>query len=189
MTTVRERDEKLVKILEETMKLYRTAIKMEVEPQERLILQYIQGMSEKHEELRCVYEACSDVLEAYPDRMPHDNTLLEEAKDRLKHPYTSIFPQTPFDEEMLVYKMFDFLIQEQYNSIPFDDFDKYQRFFIERVYSGLHKTLIDNPNFKGDNPYYKRHYHNMTHSKKTWLKILDEDFTNCIEYFKEEVEV
>ena len=188
MTNIKERDEIMVKILEETMKLYRTALKMEEEIKERLILQYIQGMSEKHEELRCVYLVCTDVLEAYPDRMPHDNTLLEEAKDRLKHPYTDVFPKTAFDEDMLVYKMFDVLIQDEYNKIPFDDFDRFQRFFIENVFSSLHKTLIDNPNFKGERPYYKRHYHDMTASKKTWLKLLDKEFMNCLSYFKEEVE-
>lgn len=188
MTDFRERDEKMVEILEETMKLYRTALTIGEETQERIILQYIQGVSAKHEELLPVHQVCTDVLNAYPERMPHDNTLIEEAKDRLDKTYARIFPQTRFDEDMLVFQMFDVLIQEQYNSIPFDEFDRFQRFFIENVFSGLHKTLIDNKNFKGDRPYYKSHYHSMTASKKTWLELLDKDFKNCLRYFKEEDE-
>lgn len=187
MATAREREENLVKAMEETKKLYRKAIEMDNEKKERFILQYIQGITEKHPELNCIHKVCKGVLERYPDRMPKDNTLLEEAMSTLNPPYLSIFPQTSFDEDILVYKVVDVLIKEIYDSIPRHDFDRHERFIIEKLWNGVHKMLVDNPNFKGANPYYKRHYFNMVQSKKTWLKILDEDFNTYIDYFKEEV--
>jgi hypothetical protein len=187
-STAKQRDEKLIEVLEKTKKLYRMAIEMDFEKQQRLILEYIQGLVKPHPDLACIGEACQKTLEEYPKGMPHDSTLIIEARKLVKHPYSSLFPSTSFDEDILIYKMYDYLIKDLFDTIPKEEFNRHEQFVIEKLWRGVHCTLVDNPNFKGDNPYYKRHYSDMRYSKKQWLKLLDEDFNGYIEYFKEEEE-
>ncbi|PLS19307.1 hypothetical protein CVD28_02525 [Bacillus sp. M6-12] len=186
--TTLERDKKIIESLTLVMKLYRGAIEIKYENQERLILQYIQSVTSHHPELVCIEKACQRILEQYPKGMPHDSTLLDEAMKLVNHPYRRVFPDTLFDQDVLIYKMYDHLIKDEFDKIPREGLSKVENFMIDRLWNGVHSTLVENRNFQGDNPYYKRNYRDMQYSKKTWLKILDEDFNNLIDYFNEPIE-
>lgn len=186
--TVKERDLKLVETFKKTMNLYRKAIEMEFDTQQRLIIQYVQSLVISNKELECIHLACEKVLMEFDKEMPHDSTMIDEVKKLLKPPYDSVFPKTFFDEDVLVYKMFDCLIKELFDAIPIDEFNRQEQYIVKRLWKAVHCTLVDNPNFKGENPYYQRHYRDMMQSKKLWLELLDNDFNVYIEYFSEDVE-
>jgi hypothetical protein len=185
-TATLEKDQKIVEVLEKTMKLYRLAIEMDYEEQQRLILKYLRIVGSIHKELVCVKEACDMVLEKYPKGMPHDSTLIQEAMKLVKQPYRQIFPQTSFDEEMIIYKIYDLEIKELFDSIPINELEREEQVILKNLWRSVHNTLVENPNFKGENPYYKRNYHEMERAKKLWLELLDNDFNAFIEYFQEE---
>lgn len=180
-----ERDQKIVSVLQQVMALYRCVLEMKYEEQQRCILQYILNVSNKHKELTPLKEVCEKVLQDYPEGMPHDSTLILEAKQLAGYPYSSVFPNHVFDEDMLLYKMFDVRIKSLFDTIPQEGMDRPEQLILERLWHVIHNTLVKNPNFKGSNPYYKRNYHEMGRAKKLWLELLDDDYKSYICYFQE----
>lgn len=184
-TKTAERDKKIVEVLQNVMKLYRHAMEMDYEDQQRFILQYYQSLSNKYE-LSCIKEVCETLLRQYPQGLPHDSSLVKEAMKMVQPTYREIFPQDCFEEDMIIYKMFDTLIKDLFDTLPWNEMKKVEKVMVENLWRSVHNTLVDNPNFKGENPYYKRNYHEMERDKKLWLELLDKDFNTCIEYFQEE---
>lgn len=90
-TSAIERDKKIVEVLEKTMKLYRKAIEMDWESQQRLIMDYFILLAETKPEIACVKEACQTILTKYPEGIPHDSDLFTETKELLPHLYNKSF--------------------------------------------------------------------------------------------------
>lgn len=178
-----ERDLKLVEALKNIMGLYNNAIIMDIEKKQRLILHYLIFATKQHEELKSVTEACEKTDKNYPKGFPHDSTLLQEAMNLVNISYKEVFPVTSFDEDMIVYKICDMLIKEVFDSIPLEEFKKNEQLIINNLWEIVHCTLVDNPNFKGTNPHYKRNYYDMSKAKDLWVEILDDRFLNYIDFF------
>lgn len=159
MTTANiHKGKEIADILRLVMKLYRQALEMGLEEQERMILNQLIAVSKDKEEYASVFHACQSVLSDFPEGLPHDSTLIDEAKKRTDVAFRSIFPIDSFDRDMLIYKWFDATIQKLFSKITSFELERVDERIIERLQRSIHNTLVDNPNFKGANPYYKRNY-------------------------------
>jgi hypothetical protein len=187
-TQVEEKNKLISEALRQVMKMYRKALDMKWKDRERLILVYFKGMGEKHEELSPFKQACESVLDRWKEGShPHDSTLIEEVSKIVKSPYNQLLPKDDFDEDMLVYKWIDLVIADLFNKIRSFGLDKRESSIVDRLWSSVHNTLVENPNFKGSSPYYKRSNNRTDYdrAKVLWLELMDHDFNSYIEYFEE----
>lgn len=182
----REVDLLIVEVLKNVKNIVKNTIELEHEDQQRFILQYIQSLCKDKEEVACIPKVCAELLEQYPTGMPHDSTLIDEAKKRVGYPLSKVFPQTLFDEDVLMYKMAMVLVNQAFETIPKETLNRGDQVAVENLERLARNTLVDNPNFKGDNSYYKRHYYEMERAKKGWIEFIEEEFTNWIGYFQQE---
>jgi hypothetical protein len=159
---------------------------MNTEKKERFLLEFVCAV-ENDDKYSPERIACEKVLKEYPDRVPHDSTLIDEVKNRLDNQmkFCSIYPTDRFSLDMFIFKWFDYMIKEKFDEIKDIKLDRYEKHIIDSLFRLSHNTLVNNPNFKGENPYYKRNYYDMFHSKKLWLELLDKDYDSYIEYFSE----
>jgi hypothetical protein len=183
---IKSQDKKIVKILRSVMIIYRYALELEFEKQERIILERIAKVCKDLEEFSSVFNACEGVLMDYPTSLPHDSTLIDEARKRVPKEFLTIFPEDTFDRNMLIYGWFDSIIKNYFSKIDVDQLKPSEKFIIERLQRSVHNTLVENPNFKGKYPYYKKNYHEYGRSVKLSLELLDKDFDSYIKFFQVE---
>lgn len=185
-TTVKTTTDKF-KLIAETlngvMKMYRRAIEMDLEDRERIILMMISSMASKFEDTTCIVTACNEVTERWKEGMPHDSTLIDEVRKRLRFPYTKVLPQDAFDRDMITYKLVALEIQSRFKPLYELELERVDLHIIKELWRRVNNMLVENPNFKGDFPYYKRHPMDFERSKALSLELLDEDFKNYIDYF------
>ncbi|WPS85628.1 hypothetical protein SMD22_00785 (plasmid) [Brevibacillus halotolerans] len=186
MATVTTNQGNIAEILRRVMKLYRYVLEMGLEEKERLILRKISEASKNIESFWDIHDACQSVLIEYPTGLPHENTLIEEASKRMTIPSREIMPNHPFDKDMLVYKWMDTTIERLFSKIDRTYMDRVDQNIIEKLQRIVHNTLVDNPNFKGAIPYYKKNYSEYDRAKKLWLELLDNEFEGFIRYFEDE---
>lgn len=186
VATINETMDKFILIadtLKDVKKMYRRAIEMDLETQERIILMLISSMASKIEGLNCIVEACNEVTERWKEGMPHDSTLIDEVRKRLKLPYAKVLPQDKFDRDMIVYKVIALEIESQFKPLYELELERVDLHIVKELWRRVNNMLVENPNFKGDSPYYKRHPYDHERSKSLTLELLDKDFTDYIAYF------
>ncbi|WCK57394.1 hypothetical protein PP175_25340 (plasmid) [Aneurinibacillus sp. Ricciae_BoGa-3] len=186
METAMEKDKTIANTLKKVMNMYQNTLNMGLEDQERLILTYFQLTGEKHEDLAPLKEACMQVLNQWKTGMPHDSTLIDEVKKYLKPPFIRVLPKDRFDRDMLVYKLSDALIKDVFAGLKTLELDKQDKHILAGLWHCVHNTLVANPNFKGENSYYKRNYSEYWRAKELSLELLDNDFVSYIAYFEED---
>lgn len=192
MTTINEQDyQNIAKVLEDIKGIYRSAIEIGYEQQERLVLEiiieYVKIVDKEGDTLSCIQEVCEIVLNEYPKgKFPHDSTLIEEAKSRLSLPYKRVFPEDNFSKDMMTNKLYNAVIEDRFKQIKDLPANESDRYILKKLWTAVNNSLIENPNFKGEVPYYKRHPLDYSHSKKLTLELLDKDFDSYISYFKGE---
>lgn len=181
--------ETVVETLKQIMELYHKAMEMSIEDKERLILKHMIVVVEKsNEDLSCIKKACERVLNHWQEGFyPHDSTLIDEVLKLVDFPYTLLFPRDDFDKDMVVYRLINSVIQSKIENLRQLNLDKLDQSMIEQLWRSVNNTLVNNPNFKGKIPYYKRNYTDYCNAKKLWLELLDRDFEEYIEYFQEQV--
>ncbi|HHT7008536.1 TPA: hypothetical protein ACTZ3A_001075 [Bacillus cereus] len=182
-----EDDELIIEVLKEVKVLYTKVLNMKISDIEVFILKYISLLCKSKPELVELKEVCDRLINQYPEGYVYiDESLLDKAKESVKFEYRSFFPSGCFDAEMVVFYLYNSHIKLKFDKIRDLDVKKVDRFILDKLERHIQNTLVDNPNFKGDNPYYKRHYRELDRSKKISLKCLDSDFDAYIEYFSEE---
>ncbi|MFF2532364.1 hypothetical protein ACFVS2_25980 [Brevibacillus sp. NPDC058079] len=168
------------------MRLYRYILEIGLEEQERLLLKKISEVSKNIEAFQDIYEACQGVLIEFPTGLPGDCTLIEEASKRMTVQSRAIMPKHPFEKDMLVYGWMDRTIEELFSKIDRTHLNQNELIILKNLQIGVHKRLVDNPNFKGKEPYYKRCYNEFVKAKVLWLDLLDKDFQSTIDFFEDE---
>lgn len=182
-----EDDKLIVEVLKEVKELYTIVLKKKISDIEVFILKYISLLCKSKPELLEVKEVCDSLLEQYPEGCVYiDESLFDKAKESLKPEFRSFFPSGCFEAEMVVFYIYNAYIKDAFDEIRYLDIKRVDRFILDKLERHIKNTLVDDPNFKGDNPYYKRHYRELDRSKKISLKCLDSDFDAYIEYFSEE---
>lgn len=184
--TTEEQYQEIAAMLKKIKTAYRAAITIDWKKKQRFILQYLKGYASLHQALKPLQKVCGQLLEEYPEgEFPHDNTLLDEARKRLKYPFTKAIPDSHFDEDMIVYKVSHVIIKEEiFNKLDEIPLGKSDQLIIDRLKHMILHTFVEGVNIKGENPYYKRHYNQFIKSQKLTLELLDEEFDNYIEYFQ-----
>lgn len=181
--------EEIVSILKEINTTCQNVLKMDWIAKERMVLNVlIITANEKILSSLKVKVACEEVLSLYPKgTYPHDQTLLDEVRDRLEtveeKQYLTI---DSFTMEVMTFKIMGIAVAESFSKLEGFELPQNEQYIIEvlkKSVDGIYKT---NPNFLGDNPYYKRHHNELQHSKKLWVELLDKDFSNFIHYFSGE---
>ncbi|WP_242306241.1 hypothetical protein [Bacillus cereus group sp. BfR-BA-01317] len=182
-----EDDKLIVEVLKEVKELYTIVLKKKISDIEVFILKYISLLCKSKPELLELKEVCDSLVERYPEGCVYiDESLFDKAKESLKPEFRSFFPSGCFEAEMVVFYMYNAYIKDAFDEIRDLDIKKVDRFILDKLERHTKNTLVDDPNFKGDNPYYKRHYNELSWSKKLSLEFLDGDFNAYIEYFAEE---
>ena len=182
---VDKRYEQIATTLREVKSMYRKAIEMPLEDQERIVLLLIKSMTAKLEILNIV-DVIDMVLEQWSEGTPHDATLIDEVRKNLKPPYTKVLPNDHFDREMLVNKILWLEIESQFKPLLDLNLEKHEQNIVEELMRRTRNTLVDNPNFKGESPYYKRNPIEYCRSKPLWIELLDNDLDGYIDYFMDE---
>lgn len=173
--------------LEHIQELYQKILKMDYQAKDKLIVETMILLIKSKEELNPIKEACEDVLNQFSHGVNYfETTLVDEVIERLKPPYKMAMPKTHFDRDILIYKWYDQVIKEEFDGIYSMPLDRRNKMIVDWLWRGIHCALVDNPNFKGPNPYYKRYYHEYDRAKKITLECLDKDFKGYISYFKGE---
>ena len=189
MMDTRTKDREIVRTLRSIRKMYHHVLEMDYENQQRTVLKIIASTLEPVQELAFISQACKKVLKHYPKgTFPHDSTLLDEVKEQIPKPLQKVIPSGLFEEDQLIFQSYMTLITKKFNVIREHPETRHERYIIERLEKIIRNTLVDNPNFKGPDPYYKRYYSDFSQSKKLSLKFLDEEFDAFIDYFSEETE-
>ncbi|WP_242248865.1 hypothetical protein [Bacillus cereus group sp. BfR-BA-01328] len=182
-----EDDKLIVEVLKEVKALYTKVLNMKISEIEVLILKYISLLCKSNSELLELKEVCDSLVNQYPEGYVYvDESLLDKAKENVKPEFIRFFPSGRFEAEMVVFYLYNSHVKKQFDEIRDLDVKRVDRFILDKLERHIQNTLVDDPNFKGDNPYYKRHYRELDRSKKISLKCLDSDFDAYIEYFSEE---
>lgn len=189
MTDTQTKDREVVKTLRSIRKMYHHVLEMDYENQQRTVLKIIASKLESVQELAFIPQACKKVLKQYPKgSFPHDSTLLDEVREQIPKPFQKVIPSDFFEEDQIIFHAYMTLITKKFDRIREHPETRHERYIIERLEKIIRNTLVDNPNFKGPNPYYKRYYADFSQSKKLSLNFLDEEFAAFIDYFGEETE-
>ncbi|MCU5281096.1 hypothetical protein OCA22_22195 [Bacillus cereus] len=182
-----EDDKLIVEVLKEVKALYTKVLNMKISEIEVLILKYISLLCKSNSELLELKEVCDSLVNQYPEGYVYvDESLLDKAKEIVKPEFIRFFPSGRFEAEMVVFYLYNSHVKKQFDEIRDLDVKRVDRFILDKLERHIQNTLVDDPNFNGDNPYYKRHYRELDGSKKISLKCLDSDFNAYIEYFSEE---
>ncbi|AFV21775.1 MULTISPECIES: hypothetical protein [Bacillus] len=180
-------DKLIVEVLKEVKELYTIVLSRKISDIEVFILKYISLLCKSKPELLELKEVCDSLVKRYPEGCVYiDESLFDKARESVKPEFRSYFPSGYFEAEMVVFYIYNTYIKQAFDEIRSLDIKRVDRFILDKLERHIQNTLVDDPNFKGDNPYYKRHYRELDRSKKISLKCLDSDFDAYIEYFSEE---
>jgi len=185
-----ENSRAIVETLTKVKSIYHKVLEMSREGKERIYIQLLSCMAEKCEEMK-IREICEDLLERPMGNINYfdGDSLLGIFEEILEsNGFTSfmyLFPFNLFNINMIVFRLGNDCIQDKFKKIedmPENDFD---RFVIGDLIRHINNTLVDNYNFKGEDPYYKKNPIKDS-DIKLWLEFLDKDFDNYIDYFRVE---
>ena len=166
---------KLVKILKGVKDIYRNALEnSRIKDKKELIL----SLAKKHAS-KPKTKAIAAQLLLIEDT---DVDVMREGNKLLAHEY---FPESAFEIDMFYYAVVDMLIAYEFKKAIKLVEEKVDKFIVNRLRKLLRNTFVDNPNFQGTNPYYKRNYVDYLYAKKRWIETLDGEFDGYIGYFSE----
>lgn len=171
--------------LEIIQAMYQRLLDMEDLQQELFLLQYFTAITKKQEQLLPVNQACEKIVNERKDGVNYyETTLIDEVIDLLDPLYKEILPKTWFEKDLLLYKLGYALLEDEFKVFEKFTLERKFQLIIDDLKRRLYNSFVNNPNFKGDNPYYKRHPREFEYSKKLTRELLDTEFNNYIHYFK-----
>ena len=186
MENLKQVDYKIIREnLEKVKVLYRNAIDLEGIKKERFILNAFIIIGELSKDLEVLVEPINKILEKFKED-ESDINLIKKVKDLLEPQYKDLLPSDDFAKDMIVFKFTNQLINITFGEIYEMELNKSDKNIIDRLKRIVYNMLVDNPNFKGSNPYYKREYNHYRLAQRTWLEFLDADFNAYIDYFTDE---
>lgn len=185
METTEKQFQEIAAHLESIQGIYQKLFQMEALEQEQFILHYFASVCGKKEELKPIQTVCEGVLTTYPNGVNYyETTLIDEAIQRLEPAYKQVLPSSWFEKDLLFYRLGYAVLEDEFKIFAQYTLERRFQLIIENLQRILYNSFVNDPNFKGENPYYKRHYEDFQRSKKHTKAFLDSDFSNYIAFFR-----
>lgn len=187
METTEKDFQEVAQRLSKIQKMIQNLMETSAFRQERIILEYIGALCSKKEALTPVKDACEQTLERYQTEVNYyETSLVDEAIALLENPYKKALPATWFEKDILFYKLGYAVIEEEFKPFESMGLERRYQLIVDNLKRIVFNSFVNDPNFKGENPYYKRHYYDFERSKKVTRELIDQEFSNFIAFFEGE---
>lgn len=179
-----KQDQKVIEGLKKVKKLYHQALNLSIAEEQKVALEQIRLFCSRNEELEPVKKACQKVLLKSNLNTVSSNLILEAIELSPKE-YISFFPTHPFDVDLIVFNSYYLKIKKIFDELLSFEHPRNEKFILEKLHRCVYNFFVDNKNFKGTDPYYKRNYQHFQRDQNSWLEFLDDEYDSFIKFFSE----